>query len=532
MNSESTPPLVITGFMGAGKTSVGKVVAQRLGREFVDMDVAIEAEEGMSVPRIFETRGEAYFRERESAWCARLAARPNHVISTGGGAFVNPENREYFKDALVVCLDADSTEIYNRLKEEGNRPLLKAANSLQRIVELMDSRRDAYSHVEWHLDTNEKTVEQVADEIVGLLQPRVISVSAPESACPIFVGAGLLNQAGRIMDLTTDDFSPRCAIVTNPRVAGLHSAPVVESLRSRGFDPVLIVIADSERNKTLDSVRSIYDQMIDAGLDRQSLVFALGGGVIGDIAGFASSTFLRGLPFVQIPTTLLAMVDASIGGKVAVDHPRGKNLIGAFKQPYAVIADTDALATLREEEFHSGMAEVVKHGIIGDPGLFEQLERDPASSPVPERGRRSWIVRAMQVKIDIVARDPLERGERGKLNLGHTFGHAFELLSDYSMQHGDAVAIGMACAARLAVGEGICDARTADRIEGILRSMKLPTRVPRSMGTEAIINAMATDKKRIASRQRFVLPRTIGDVGIFDAVPEGSIRSMLDAMRE
>lgn len=532
MNSDTMPPLVITGFMGAGKTSVGKVVAQRLGREFVDMDVAIEAEEGMSVQRIFETRGEAYFRARESTWCARLAARPNHVISTGGGVFVNPANRECFKDALVVCLDADSTEIYNRLKEQGNRPLLKASNSLQRIVELMNARKDAYSHVEWHLDTDEKTVEQVADEIVGLLQPRKISVSAPESVCPIFVGAGLLGQAGRIMDLTTDDFSPRCAIISNPKVAGLHSAPVVESLRSRGFDPVLIVIPDSEKNKTLESVSSIYDQMIDAGLDRQSIIFALGGGVIGDVAGFAASTFLRGLSFVQIPTTLLAMVDASIGGKVAVDHPRGKNLIGAFKQPYAVIADTDALATLREEEFHSGMAEVVKHGIIGDVGLFEQLERDPDSSPVPERGRRSWIVRAMQVKIDIVARDPLERGERGKLNLGHTFGHAFELLSDFSLQHGDAVAIGLVCAARLAALEGMCDLRTAERIEGILRSMDLPTRIPRTMGTDAILNAMSRDKKRVASRQRYVLPRAIGDVEIVDSVPEKDIRSILDATRE
>jgi 3-dehydroquinate synthetase len=226
------------------------------------------------------------------------------------------------------------------------------------------------------------------------------------------------------------------------------------------------------------------------------------------------------------------MVDASIGGKVAVDHPRGKNLIGAFKQPYAVIADTDALATLREEELHSGMAEVVKHGIIGDVGLFEQLERDPDSSPVPERGRRSWIVRAMQVKIDIVARDPLEHGERGKLNLGHTFGHAFELLSNYSLQHGEAVAIGMACAARLAVRERLCDERTADRIEGILGSMDLPTRIPRSMTTEAILTAMSTDKKRIASRQRYVLPRAIGDVEIVDSVPEDAIRSMLDTMRE
>ncbi len=532
MKGQGTSLLVITGFMGAGKTSAGKLVAERLGRDFIDMDLAIEAAEGMAVARIFETKGEPYFRTLESQWCERLSKGENLVVATGGGALVDPANRERFRDALVVCLDAEAEEIYNRLKEQGNRPLLMTPNPHQRIVELMDARRDAYTRVEWHLSTNAKTVEQVADEIVALLQPRKISVSAPESVCPIFVGAGLLSQVGRLMDLTTDDFSPRCAIITNPRVAALHSAPVVESLRSRGFEPALIVIPDSERNKTLHSVSAIYNQMVDAGLDRHSLVFALGGGVISDVAGFAAATFLRGLSFVQLPTTLLAMVDASIGGKVAVDHERGKNLIGAFKQPFAVIADTDALATLREEELHSGMAEVVKHGIIEDVELFKQLERDPASSPVPEKGRRSWIVRAMQVKIDIVARDPLERGERGKLNLGHTFGHAFELLSDYTLQHGEAVAIGLVCAARLALREGLCDRVSAGRIEAILAAMDLPTRIPASMSTDDILAAMATDKKRLGARLRFVLPLAIGKVEMFDAIPIESVRAVIDATRE
>ncbi|HUX41118.1 MAG TPA: 3-dehydroquinate synthase [Rectinemataceae bacterium] len=532
MNGRGTPPLVITGFMGAGKTSVGKVVADRLGREFVDMDVAIEEAEGMSVSKIFENRGEAYFRERESEMCARLAARENLIISTGGGVFVNPANRELFKDALVVCLDADSKEIFNRLKEEGNRPLLKTPDPYQRIVELMDARRSAYSHVEWHLSTNARSVAQVADEIVGLLQPKRINVSAPDSVCPIFVGAGILGRAGNLMDLTTGDFSPRCAIVSSPRVAELHAGPVMESLRSRGFEPELIVISDGEKDKTLDSVRTIYDRMVDARIDRHSLVFALGGGVIGDVAGFAAATYLRGVSLVQMPTTLLAMVDASIGGKVAVDHPRGRNLVGAFKLPFAVIADTEALATLPGEELHSGMAEVVKHGIIGDAGLFELLERDPASSPVPEEGRRSWIVRAMQVKIDIVARDPLEQGERGKLNLGHTFGHAFEQLSGYALSHGEAVAIGIVCAARLAAAAGRCEEGVARRIEALLGSLRLPTRIPASMSTRSVLDAMATDKKRIAARQRFVLPRAIGEVEIVDDVDEELVRTVIEASRE
>jgi len=531
MKGRGVPPLVVTGFMGAGKTSAGKVVAERLGRDFVDMDVAIEEAEGMSISGIFEKKGEAYFRARESELCSRLALRENLVVSTGGGVFVNPTNRELFRDALVVCLDADSREIYNRLKEEGNRPLLKAADPYQRIVELMDARRNAYSQVEWHLDTSGKSVDQVADEIVGLLQPRRINFSAPESVCPIFVGASLLGRAGALMELTTGDFSPHCAIVTSPRVAGLHAAPVVESLRARGFEPELVVIPDSEREKTLEAVHVVYDRLVDARLDRRSIVFALGGGVVGDVAGFAAATYLRGVPLVQMPTTLLAMVDASIGGKVAVDHPRGRNLIGAFKLPFAVIADTDALATLPGEELHCGMAEVVKHGIIGDAGLFELLERDPSSSPVPAPGRRSWIVRAMQVKIDIVARDPLEQGERGKLNLGHTFGYALEQVSGHGLQHGEAVAIGLVCAGRLGERTGRCDSRTAARIEALLASLGLPTRIPSDMDTGALLEAMARDKKRIAERQRFVLPRAIGEVEIVDDVGQDDLRAVIEGLR-
>ena len=524
--------LVLTGFMGAGKTSVGQVIAQKLGREFVDMDVLIEKEEGMSIPKIFETRGEGYFRAREAEWCARLAAQNNLVVATGGGALVNPNNRAQFKDAFTVCLDAGPEEIYNRLKEEHHRPLLATPNPQQRIVELMAARRDAYAQIEWHLDTTSKTIDQVAEEIFGLLVPRRISVTAPKSACPIFVGAGLLARVGQLINLTTDEFSPRCAIITNSRVAQLHSAPVIESLRARNFEPHIIEIPDSEQFKTLDTVRMIYDRLIDAQLDRKSIIFAMGGGVIGDLAGFVAATFLRGVAFVQMPTTLLAMVDASIGGKVAVDHPRGKNLIGAFKQPYAVITDTDALATLPEEELHSGMAEVVKHGIIGDVGLFEILERDPHSSPVPTEGRQSWITRAMQVKIDIVARDPLEQGERGKLNLGHTFGHAFELMSNYKLQHGEAVSIGLVCAARLALRQNLCAPAVATRVENLLRAIDLPTRVPRAMSTDAILLAMATDKKRVGSRLRFVLPRAIGDVAIVDDVPQEDVIAIIDEMRQ
>jgi 3-dehydroquinate synthase len=273
-------------------------------------------------------------------------------------------------------------------------------------------------------------------------------------------------------------------------------------------------------------VRAIYDQLIDARLDRNSIIFALGGGVVGDVAGFVAATYLRGVSFVQLPTTLLAMVDASIGGKVAVDHPRGKNLIGAFKQPRAVVADTDTLATLPDTEWRAGMAEVVKHGMIGDAGLFEKLE---TKSPF---GIGDWLPRAIQVKVDLVSRDPFEQGERAKLNLGHTFAHAFETLSNYELRHGEAVAIGLVCAVRLAARRDLCASDLTTRVENLLRAIGLPTRVPRNFSADAILNAMASDKKRVGARLRFVLPRVLGDVVIVDDVAPEEVLAVIEANRE
>lgn len=381
-----------------------------------------------------------------------------------------------------------------------------------------------------------------------------IDVASPDSAYPIFVGAGLVSQTGALIS-NLAEFSARCAVITNPCVGNLHAARLVDSLRANNFEPRLIEIPDGEKFKTLDMVRAIYDQLIDAQLDRHSIIFALGGGVVGDVTGFVAATFLRGVNFVQMPTTLLAMVDASIGGKVAVDHPRGKNLIGAFKQPLAVIVDPEMLATLPGAEFRSGMAEVVKHAIIGDPELFELLEL-AQNLDADERGRAQkkifnsrssaairdhtdftsimnieLLSRAIQVKVDIVARDPFERGERAKLNLGHTFGHALEKLSNYEMRHGDAVAIGLVCAARLAARRKLCDDPLAARIENVLRAIGLPTRVLSEMSTDGILAAMMTDKKRSNHRLRFILPRALGDMAVVDDVTREEIAVTIEEAR-
>ena len=327
----------------------------------------------------------------------------------------------------------------------------------------------------------------------------------------------------------TRRLSQRCAVVTNSTVGPLYAARVAESLRAERYEPRVIEIPDGERWKTLDTASAVYDQLIDARLDRGSAILALGGGVVGDLAGFVAATYLRGVPFVQLPTTLLAMVDASVGGKVAVDHPRGKNLIGAFKQPLAVLADTGTLATLPDAEWRAGLAEVIKHGVLKGAELFETLEAGCWTPGGREVGR--WLARAIQVKVDVVQRDPLRLGERAKLNLGHTFGHALEKLLNYQMRHGDAVAIGMVCAAHLAARLGLCQETLVLRIENLLSAVGLPIHVSAALATEAIVEAMMTDKKRANGRLRFILPRALGDVVSVDDVEHEQVVAAIDDTR-
>jgi len=530
MNSHS---IVLTGFMGTGKTAVGRCVSERLGREFVDVDAVIEAREGKSVRAIFTTRGEEYFRAVESALCKELGGREGLVIATGGGALVNSIGRAQFANASVVCLDATVDAVLMRLKDAQDRPLLAGDNLRDRVEALMAARRTAYAQIPIHVDTTGKTIEQVADQIIALLrsEPDIqrLDVTTPEGAYPVLVGAGMLDQAGSVLARlsASNPFSSRCALITNPRVGGLYAARVIESLRTAGFDPSLIEIPDGEEFKTLATVSAVYDQLVHEKLDRHSAILALAGGVVGDLAGFVAATFLRGVPFVQLPTTLLAMVDASIGGKVAVDHPGGKNLVGAFKQPLAILADTDTLATLPSEEWRCGMAEVVKHAIIRDAGLFEELETTAGQ----RSDAKSWIERAMQVKVDIVSRDPFEQNERAKLNLGHTFGHALEKLSNYRLRHGDAVAIGLVCATNLATRLGLCRADFLLRLENLMGVLSLPTRVPVELSEEAILGAMTTDKKRVNGRLRFVLPRALGDVVIVSDVAQDDVAAAIEKTR-
>lgn len=343
-----------------------------------------------------------------------------------------------------------------------------------------------------------------------------LGVQHPNGRYDVVVGAGLLPRLRELAGVRGP-----MVVVTDDNVGPHHAAQI-------GAEAVITVPA-GEVHKNLDTVRTIYDGLFAAGLDRKGTVVALGGGVIGDMAGFVAATYMRGVDFVQCPTTLLAMVDASVGGKVGVDVPQGKNLVGAFKQPTAVCADISTLQTLPAVEFAAGMAEVIKHGILHDGEILRSVERgewgvgreDASQSPHPTL--YSLIAQAIRVKRDVVEEDPYEQGRRAHLNFGHTFGHAIEQVSQFRVRHGEGVAMGLVAAARLSARLEHCDPALQRQIEGWLRAVNLPTRIPADLDAQAIYAAMGTDKKKAGGRVRFVLLRGLGEPFVTGEVEETAV---------
>ncbi|MCE5257610.1 MAG: 3-dehydroquinate synthase [Chloroflexi bacterium] len=515
--------VILTGFMGTGKSTVASLVAGKLGRTWVDMDSVLAERAGMAVSDIFARYGEAEFRKQEMLLGAELSQKQGLVISTGGGSLLDPELARLMTiSGVVICLDAEPAALLARLHDAADRPLLAAFDREQQLTALWRQRRPRYAQLPLHLDTTYLSCEIAAARVCTLLQaaPRSFPVSTPQGAYQVLVMNGVAAVLGDL--LKVHDVSRRILIVSNERVWPLHGESLQRHLADSGYQVAEALIPDGERYKTLDTLQTIYAHCVAAGLDRRSVIIALGGGVVTDMAGFAAATYLRGIPFIPMPTSLLAMVDAGVGGKVAVDLPQGKNLVGAFAQPLQVLIDPDYLATLPQAERDCGLVEIIKAGIIGDAELFAALENEAA---LP-----SWrwlIERALTVKINIVEDDPYESGRRTVLNLGHTFAHAFEVLADYRLPHGMAVSIGLAAAAELAVLRGHLDSSIRDRILAVLERHHLPTKWAGGPAEE-VIEAMQRDKKRVNTRLRFVLPRAIGDVYIDEDVSTADIARALE----
>jgi shikimate kinase/3-dehydroquinate synthase len=516
--------IVLTGFMGTGKSAVGRVVARRLGWEFIDMDNAIVLRAGKPIPRIFADYGESAFRAMESDMCADLSVQERMVIATGGGALINAENRRtMMRSGTVVCLNAAPDEILRRVGGDDGRPLLNVPDPRARIVELLDVRRAAYQSIPWQIDTSALSVDEVAEQVMALADVITLPVRHPSGEYPIHIGDAILPRVGDALRAAGVSAGATIAVVSNDVVAPLCAEQVIEPLQAAGFSPFTCIIPDGEQYKTLDTIRGLYDQFLAGDLDRSGAVLALGGGVTGDIAGFAAASFMRGVPFAQVPTTLLAMTDASVGGKTGVDLDQGKNLVGAFKQPEMVFIDLAVLETLHDEEIRCGMAELIKHAVIGAPGLFDELEasREPITA--------AQLARSIQVKVDVVEQDPYEGGRRAVLNLGHTTAHGLERVSDYEMGHGEAVSIGMVAAARIATTIGLAESVLAERIEAMLAAWGLPTTCP-PYDANAVWDAMAHDKKKRGKVLRWVLPREIGAVDVVEDVPPEVVRSVLSEL--
>jgi shikimate kinase / 3-dehydroquinate synthase len=405
---------------GSSKSSVGRVLAKNLALPFIDIDVEIENAAGQPIPQIMAERGESAFRDLESAALESACIGEAGIIALGGGAMLRSENRARAEaTGQVVFLNPDLQTLLERLKLDADkRPLLSGDLEIK-LKNLMEARRSLYDSFGLRVDNKEHSPEQLAWQIqqkLGLFHVR--GMGAGYNVC---VQPGGLDELGRM--LKERNMGAPVAVVADSNVAPIYSERVLASLHAAGYESSLLVIPAGEDNKTLETVSSLWSGFLEAGLDRKSTVVALGGGVIGDLAGFAAATFMRGIPWVGVPTTLLSMVDSSLGGKTGFDLAEGKNLVGSFYSPRLVLADPEVLSTLAVEELRSGLGEVVKHGIISDPELFALCSKgfDFVKSHLDEIVRR-----AMAVKINVIEVDPYERGIRAALNLGHTVGHAVE----------------------------------------------------------------------------------------------------------
>jgi 3-dehydroquinate synthase len=357
-----------------------------------------------------------------------------------------------------------------------------------------------------------------------------VKVSLGDRSYDIEIGTGLDQAGERLKDL---GLGRKMALVTNPAIKKLHGQRIVDSLKTAGFLVLSIEVPDGEQYKNLDWANAIYTALLTNSFDRTSALVAFGGGVIGDLTGFAAATFLRGVPFVQVPTTLLAMVDSSVGGKTGVNHSMGKNMIGAFYQPKKVLMDLAVLKTLPKEEFLSGMAEVIKYGVIFDAAFFDYLDKNRDRVLSLDPATLSHIIRrSCEIKAEVVSKDERERGLRAVLNFGHTVGHAIETAEQYTMRHGEAIAVGMVYASRLAQRTGLCDAAVPERVERLIKSYGLPTdlsALKRRPSVTELMDTMQIDKKAEGGKVKFVLPKKLGEVVITKEWDEQNLRDLLQA---
>jgi len=498
--------ILLYGPSGSGKSTVGKILSGRLTMPWYDLDAEIEKNIGTSIETFFAAQGEPAFREIETAVLDQiLKENPSSVISLGGGALLGDQNRQKAeKNGRVVVLTGSLETLLTRLRaDEYVRPLIKA-DPRQRLTDLLARREAHYASFGEPILTDGLSPEEIASQ----LQIRLgrFRISGMGKSYDVIIEPGALDQLGEM--LKQRNFHGPAALVCDSNVEPLYAARVLTSIEAAGIEVTKVTIPAGEEHKIIQTVADLWSGFLKAGVERNSVIIALGGGVTGDLAGFAAATYLRGIPWVNVPTTLLAMVDSSLGGKTGADLPQGKNLIGAFHAPSLVLSDPLTLATLPSAELRSGLSETLKHGVIADAVLYEQLKTE--GWPQEINAVTSLIRRAVAVKAAIIEADPYEKGLRQALNFGHTAGHGIETASNYRLSHGDSVALGMLIETRLAEKIGLAKLGLADELGYTLSKLGLPVRIPAEIDRGAIRTTMSLDKKRSRKEIHFALPEDIG----------------------
>ncbi len=535
--------IALTGLMGSGKSSVGRALARLLRRKFVDTDALIEEREQLSINEIFSQKGEAYFRELETSVLEQVCKDREQVISLGGGTIVSDSNRQNLrKHAFLVALVAKPEELYKRVKRRKVRPILnQSEDPLETLKELWDRRKQAYMDSDLQINTESKDIEAIAREIITALKLKKaatykLKVHIPERATRYSVIFDSLNN----FDPSLMPIGDKLMIVTQKPIAE-HYLEGLKAKLSAHFKLSTLVLEDGEDAKNFFIYQQILQKLLDNRFERNDSLIALGGGVVGDLTGFAASTYYRGINYIQIPTTLLAMIDSSVGGKTAINVPQGKNLIGTFYQPRLVYIDVSNLVTLPDREYRSGLGELVKYTMLGakwdellGESFFSFVSRH--AQEIKEREPEvlvEVIEHCLKIKTQIVAQDEKEQGVRAHLNLGHTFAHGIEELTKYHRySHGEAVAMGLASACHLAELLGVFKSGYSKKILDLMDSLGLNYCIPEDLSSENILKSCAYDKKSEKGRLRFILPKgQIGNVAIFQDLEEGQILEAMDLNR-
>ncbi len=507
--------VMLIGFMGAGKSRVGAALAEKLGMSFVDLDRLIEEREGRTVPALFDEGGEAAFRDAERTALRSLESHEPAVVACGGGVIVRDENRALLRSlGRVVYLSVSAEEALARIGDTSGRPLL-AGDAARLAPQILGARLALYrAAADFIVDTSGRGPTEVLDEVLALLRAASVRKTLHVSTGPgydVVIGSGILATIGDVITERTP--ARRVIIVSDTNVAPLYAGVVEDSLAAAGIEAETLVFEAGEASKCWETAGALVSQLADRRLGRDGVVIALGGGVVGDLAGFAAAVYVRGIPVLQVPTTLLAQVDSSIGGKTGVDLPSGKNLAGAFWQPVSVVADTSVLATLPESEWTSGLVEVAKSALLAGEIETAALEANAQHLIVRDHvAVQHAVVMAAGFKAAVVSGDEREAGDRECLNLGHTFGHALERVVGYgTVSHGAAVAIGMRFAARLAEELVGASPQLTQRTGALLDMLGATDGVPGGVGADQILDAMLSDKKTRGGVVRFVLLREPGD---------------------